>query len=142
MRHLPPDRQQFLVRQQREANRAASGSPAPLRHSKTGPAHDTGPGTGALAGLRRLSMVVGWSAGQEDFEAEPKLAVRAHSTYGALGSGSGPVQVAAVVANPTGDATSWASWWTGASNATGTAQAVGEQAKDTPAFYVVQIKST
>lgn len=138
MRHLPPDRQQFLIRQQREANRAASGSPSPLRHSKTGPAHDAEANVGAL---RRLSMAVGWSAAQDE-PVKPKLVTRAMSTYGALGgeTGTGLVQ-SAVVPNPTGDATSWATWWTGASNATGTAQAVGEQAKDTPAFYVVQIKS-
>lgn len=139
MRHLPLDRQQFLIRQQREATRPASGSPAPLRHSRTGPAHEPETGVGAL---RRLSMAVGWSVADHE-PVKPAPASRAVSTYGALGGGTGAgLAQPAMVPSPTGDATSWASWWTGASNATGTAQAVGEQAKDTPAFYVVQIKST
>ncbi|KAI5476137.1 hypothetical protein MNV49_000407 [Pseudohyphozyma bogoriensis] len=137
MRKLPPDRQRFLVSQHRQNNSSQS---SPLRPSKTGPEASTSD-SGALAGLKRFSL---WaappSASSPDVAPPPR---RPTTTYqvgeAALPPPSKPTSTAQ---NLERDPQSWTSWWSAASNATGTGHAVGTQAKDTPQFYVDQVKST
>jgi diaphanous 1 len=146
MRQLPPDRKRFLLSQHREAS---AHNPSPLRPSKTGP--DVNNDGGALAGLKRFSLV-GWGASSIDSHSLPPISSQPVTSYeGTPSTPTSPSSVTSIISHlppsphfaeqPQG-ATSWTSWWSAASNATGTGHAVGEQTKDTPQFYVDQLRST
>jgi diaphanous 1 len=147
MRELTPDRKRFLITQHQQLSTPRS---TPLRPSKTGPA-STSSDYGALAGLKRFSLVGAW--GGSDDNATPTKANRPLTYYDTRSSiESSPTNDSlrsdegSVVSSPTigqGEtASGWTSWWSAASNATGTGQVVGEQSKDTPQFYVDQLRSS
>ncbi|KAK4704608.1 hypothetical protein P7C70_g1599, partial [Phenoliferia sp. Uapishka_3] len=144
MRQLPLDRQRFLISQHRSSTPAPHV--APLRPSKTGPS-ETSTGTGALANLKRFSL---WGAPAEappvpSLPSPPTSPVKlSHVTPHSTGGSNGrrglnlqPVEE---------DHQSWSSWWSAASNATGNGTGGNgggaEVAKDTPRFYVDQLRST
>ncbi|GAA5859773.1 hypothetical protein JCM1840_006447 [Sporobolomyces johnsonii] len=142
MRQLPDDRKRFLLRQHRQSQAHSS---EPLRAAKTGPTGDTG----LISNVKRFSLAsVGWGAASVNV-AQP---LRPVTTFGTASDSSPhtpsptspsfrPVSPP-LHAQPTGTSSSWTSWWSSASNATGTGQAASEQAKDTPPFYVDQLRST
>lgn len=144
MRRMPEDGKRKLL----ATHRPSAIPVAPLRPSKTGPDSSD---AGALAGLKRFSLAsVGWGNGSLDGLGQPPLPSRPTTTYEAAPStptsptlkpSLAPVHFApsSGVDQPQTPA-SWTSWWSAASNATGVAQ-VSEQAKDTPQFYVDQLRS-
>lgn len=120
---------------------------SPLRPSKTGP--DPSNEVGALAGLKRFSLAsVGWNVGSlDDPPPQPNLPSRPSTMYNAAPTSPAlpaapqpPQHVSAPSSTATETPQSWTSWWSAASNPTGVAQ-VSEQAKDTPQFYVDQLRS-
>ncbi|GAA5889934.1 hypothetical protein JCM5296_003653 [Sporobolomyces johnsonii] len=143
MRQLPDDRKRFLLRQHRDSQARSS---EPLRAAKTGPTGDNG----LLSSVKRFSLAsVGWGAASVNVSQAP---LRPVTTFGTASDSSPhapsptspsfrPVSPP-LHAQPTGTSSSWTSWWSSASNATGTGQAASEQAKDTPPFYVDQLRST
>jgi hypothetical protein len=141
MRQLPEDRKRFLVLQHRQSQPRIS---EPLRPVKTGPADE-----GILSNVKRFSLAtVGWGA-TSPHEPSQSIPVRPLTTFGnatttasAASSQSMSPTATTVQAQPTGSSTSWSSWWSTASSATGTGQTGGERAKDTPQFYVDQMSST
>lgn len=143
MRQLPDDRKRFLILQHRQSQPQA---PEPLRATKTGPSDE-----GLFSNVKRFSLAtVGWGPTVEDDTPTP-LPSRPATAFGSAFSfqassttSSGPVSptMEIVQAQPTGSSTSWSSWWSTASNATGTGQTGGERAKDIPQFYVDQMSST
>ncbi|BGP44533.1 hypothetical protein JCM10450v2_000347 [Rhodotorula kratochvilovae] len=149
MRQLPDDRQRFLVLQHRSSQ---GSSPEPLRPVKTGPAPQ---GDASLLGnVKRFSLAsVGWGgfASPPSPDASP-TPVRPATTYGAGAASpaspspgsprAGGAATPHLQSQETGTSSSWTSWWTSPSNATGTGQASSEQAKDSPQFYRDQLRST
>ncbi|GAA5950997.1 hypothetical protein JCM3765_004650 [Sporobolomyces pararoseus] len=144
MRQLPEDRKRFLILQHRQSQ---PREPEPLRPTKTGPADD-----GILSNVKRFSLAtVGWGAVTSD-EPSPALPIRPMTTFGsssihselstATHSRSDVNPSTTIQTQPTGSSSSWSSWWSTASNATGTGQGGAERAKDTPQFYVDQLSST
>lgn len=141
MRRMPDDGKRKLL----ATHRPSSTPVAPLRPSKTGPDSSD---AGALAGLKRFSLAsVGWGNGSLDGLGQPPDASRPTTTYEAVPS----TPTSPTLKPPPSPGTSsgvdqphtpasWTSWWSAASNATGVAQ-VSEQAKDTPQFYVDQLRS-
>lgn len=148
MRRLPRDRKRFLVSQHLATSMS---SQPPLRASKTGP--EPYGDVGGFSGLKRFSL---WGAPSLPVLPKNPPPRRPVTTYEASASDPAtsttspdhPDSVSTPgsprLGGPTLSATSWATWWGAASNATGAghADAVGHQAKDTPQFYVDQIKST
>lgn len=136
MRQMPLDGKRKLLATHRPTS-------SPLRQSKTGPDHE---GESSISTtLKRFSLAsVGWGAGS--LEALAQQTARPSSI---VEPGSSPTGSAAsppptpslppISAHPQQSA-SWSSWWSAASNATGIAQ-VSEGAKDTPQFYVDQLRS-
>lgn len=150
MRQLPEDRQRFLVTQHRASQ---SSTLEPLRPVQTGPAHASE--SGLLSNVKRFSLAsVGWGGyAAPSIESEPSpTPVRPATTFGgeAMSPGKPSAQVtrAASTATPhlqsqeTGTSSSWTSWWSSPSNATGIGQSTSEQAKDSPQFYRDQLRST
>lgn len=150
MRQLAPDRKRFLIAQHRKSS---TPNPSPLRPPKSDPASSQE--QGALAGLKRFSMAsVGWvAASEEPNAAAAKPPPRPFTTFEHPTPPS-PSQALTSSLEPPSNLTSspslgetpqsastWTSWWASASNATGSGHAVGEQAKDTPPFYVDQLRS-
>lgn len=141
MRNLPLDRKLFLIRQH---NHSSFPIQEPLRSTKTGPETDSG----TLASLKRFSLAnVVWG-GTVETESITRPATMYHQGSSASASTS-TTSIASLQSPDSNDSTNekspnpsnWNSWWSSASNATGTGHSVGEQAKDTPQFYVDQLKS-
>lgn len=142
MRALPDDRKQFLVLQHRQTQ---VRQPEPLRSVKTGPEVDAG----VLGNVKRFSLAsVGWGAVSPPDPSPPPL--RRPTTTFELSNPTSPTPDSLpsrpssppLQSQATGTSSSWTSWWTTASNATGSGQATSEQAKDSPQFYVDQLRST
>lgn len=141
MRDLPLDRKLFLIRQH---NQSSSPIQTPLRSIKTGPETDSG----TLASLKRFSLanVVWGGSAEADNVARPatmynpSLSASASTSTTSIASLQSP-DVANSHQDQVPNPSNWNSWWSSASNATGTGHSVGEQAKDTPQFYVDQLKS-
>lgn len=134
MLKLEPDRKRFLITQHRESE--AASTPARLRQNKTGP--ELGSDL-TVSSLKRFSLV-NWAVGSVEDETAvvdrniPLAATSAASTFK-----DSPQTPRSPVIGEAGS--SWTSWWSTASNATGTGQNVGES-KDTPSFYVTELRST
>ncbi|BGP28584.1 hypothetical protein JCM10296v2_000320 [Rhodotorula toruloides] len=131
MRQLPQDRKRFLVEQHRSHQPTT-----PIRPSKTGPAGEPG----LLENFKRFSLAsVGWGG-----LASPPLNVMGPQPKPL----SSPVRKSPsqpspdIQTQPTGSSSSWTSWWSASSNATGTGQPSGHVAKDSPQFYADQLRST
>jgi len=144
MRRMPEDGKRKLL----ATHRPTATPVAPLRPSKTGPDSSD---VGTLSGLKRFSLAsVGWGTGSLDGLGEPLLPSPPTTTYEAAPSTlSIPTPKSPIFStslapsnsvDPPQTPASWTSWWSAASNATGIAQ-VSEQAKDTPQFYVDQLRS-
>lgn len=139
MRKMPAEAKRKLLANHRP-------SPSPLRPSKTGPELDGD--SGALSTLKRFSLAsVGWGPGA--LEGLSQQAARPSSIVDSAGSlaslpslATSPPPTPGLSSAPSHPppTASWSSWWSAASNATGVTQ-VSEQAKDTPKFYVDQIRS-
>ncbi|GAA6056774.1 hypothetical protein JCM3770_006127 [Rhodotorula araucariae] len=146
MRQLPDDRKRFLVLQHRSSQ---GPSPEPLRPAKTGPPAQAG--SSLLGDVKRFSLAsVGWGGfAASSNPAVSPTPVRPVTTHGARSSSSPPASSPAsdpatphLQSQETGTSSSWTSWWTSPSNATGTGQASSQLAKDSPQFYRDQIRST
>lgn len=124
MRQLPQDRKRFLVYQHR-----SNQPPTPIRPSKTGPAAEPG----LLENVKRFSLAsVGWGGLASPPPHDLSLSVQESPS-----TPSPHIQT-----QPTGSSSSWTSWWSSSSNATGTGQSSGHVAKDSPQFYADQLRST
>jgi len=150
MHQLPDDGKRFLVVQHRASQPA---SPAPLRPVSTGPSPSSD--SSLLGNVKRFSLAsVGWGGyapSSVDSEPSPTPA-RPLTTAGAPASSpssriaSAPQRDVAGAAphlqsQETGTSSSWTSWWSSPSHATGTGQSTSE-AKDSPQFYRDQLRST
>ncbi|GAA6035972.1 hypothetical protein JCM8097_005193 [Rhodosporidiobolus ruineniae] len=149
MRLLPDDRKRFLVMQHRDSQ--ARTAPEPLRPHKTGPVTEATSGS-VFNNVKRFSLAsVGWSAVSPPLESSsPQSPARPSSIYGGAPPGSPSVASPSptrptsphLQTQPTGSSSTWTSWWSAASNLTGAGQGGTEQAKDSPQFYVDQLRST
>lgn len=142
MRSLPLDRKLFLVRQHRQSTFPLSNT-AQLRPSKTGPETDSS----TLASLKRFSLAnVVWGGTEPEpisnrpatmFDGNTSNSTSTTSIASSFDPTTTSIQQGDQIQSPS----NWTSWWSSASNATGTGHAVGEQSKDTPQFYVDQLRS-
>lgn len=146
MRRLPIDHKRHLIVQHRQTTNPV----APLRPSRTGP-ELSNDGGGALAGIKRFSLAsVGWGADPVEQGAAPPSRGRPRNEEGvstpsspsSAASTSSAVQPSTPSVGPPQTSSSWASWWSAPSDATGVGQPTSELARDTPQFYVDQIRST
>ncbi|BGP21424.1 hypothetical protein JCM10295v2_000299 [Rhodotorula toruloides] len=131
MRQLPDDRKRFLIGQHR-----VNQPTTPLQPSKTGPATDAG----LLENVKRFSLAnVGWGGllSPPLDDARPRTKPPDSPVEDSAFTPSSRIQT-----HSTGTSSSWASWWSTTSTATGTGQPSSRVAKDSPQFYADQLRST